>query len=216
MVFDYDGTLHNTIIIYEKAFRKCYQWLLEQNYVAPEEISTDRISGWLGMNAKDMWNSFQPDLQEEVKETASAKIGEEMLREISGGKGKWYPKAEAVLNRLKDEGYPMIVLSNCKIAYKKVNWDVFQMEQWFREFFDCESFGFAPKEEIIQKISKKYEQEMIVIGDRDSDWKAAKAIEAKFIGCAYGYGSRDELKQADAVVESVEELPKAIRLFTEV
>lgn len=204
------------MMIYEKAFRKCYQWLLEQNYVVPEEIAADRISGWLGMNAKDMWNSFQPDLQEAVKETASAKIGEEMLRGISDGNGKWYPKTESVLNQLKEEGYPMIVLSNCKTAYKEVNWDVFQMEQWFLEFFDCESFDFAPKEEIIGKIAEQYEQEMIVIGDRDSDWKAAKAMEAKFIGCAYGYGSRDELKAADAVIESVEELPEAVRLFTEV
>lgn len=31
------------------------------------------------------------------------------------------------------------------------------------------------------------------------------------IGCAYGYGSVEELKQADVIVQSVTEIPKAVK-----
>lgn len=214
MVFDYDGTLHNTMIIYESAFRKCYQWLVEQQYVQQEYISAERISRWLGMNSKDMWDSFQPDLPDEIKSMASSKIGEEMLLEISEGKAKWYPGAEEMLNQLLTEGYNMVILSNCKTSYKKANWGVFQMDRWFKEFYDCESFCFAPKEEIIKEIHRKYPEEMIIIGDRESDLKATAPVHGKFIGCSYGYGEKEELEGADALVNSILEIPLKVNFLT--
>ena len=30
IIFDYDGTIHQTLGIYEPAFRETYQWLTEQ------------------------------------------------------------------------------------------------------------------------------------------------------------------------------------------
>ena len=30
IIFDYDGTIHQTLGIYEPAFREIYQWLTEQ------------------------------------------------------------------------------------------------------------------------------------------------------------------------------------------
>ena len=39
IIFDYDGTIHNTLGIYEPAFREAYQWLSEQNVV--EEQNRD-------------------------------------------------------------------------------------------------------------------------------------------------------------------------------
>ena len=37
IIFDYDGTIHNTLGIYEPAFREAYQWLSEQNVVGTED-----------------------------------------------------------------------------------------------------------------------------------------------------------------------------------
>ncbi|MCR5736422.1 MAG: HAD-IA family hydrolase [Eubacterium sp.] len=203
------------MLLYENAFRKCYRWLVENRYVVEEEITTSRISQWLGMNAKDMWDAFQPDLAQKIKDIASKKIGDEMLKGISEGKAKWYSGAETVLTALREEGYRMVILSNCKITYKEMNWKQFQMNRWFEEFYDCESFAFAPKEEIIKEIEKTYPGPMIVIGDRESDLRGAKSINAKFIGCDYGYGSDEELAASDQRIHDITELLEAIRLCTE-
>ena len=214
-MFDYDGTIHNTMLIYEKAFRKCFSWLVEQKFVQGKEISSKEISCWLGMNSKDMWNLFQPDLADDIKSVASNKIGEEMLRGISDKTAQWYLGGEEILTRLLKEGYEMIILSNCKTSYKEMNWNYFQMHRWFKEFYDCESFGFAPKEKIIKEIVKKYSGDFIVIGDRRSDFEAAKSIRAKFVGCTYGYGSGEELQGADALAGSICELPEKIDFLTD-
>ena len=105
----------------------------------------------------------------------------------------------------------MVVLSNCKTAYKEVNWKQFSMAQWFSKFYDCETFDFAPKTEIIKTVRKENPGEFIVIGDRDSDFDCARACGAKFIGCLYGFGEDGELQGADEVIHSINDLPDKIK-----
>ncbi len=50
-----------------------------------------------------------------------------------------------MLTTLKNQGYYLVVLSNCKTAYRKTHWEEFGMKRWFERFYDCESYGFRPK-----------------------------------------------------------------------
>ena len=40
IIFDYDGTIHHTLGIYEPAFRETYQWLTEQKAAEEREIGS--------------------------------------------------------------------------------------------------------------------------------------------------------------------------------
>ena len=82
IIFDYDGTIHNTLGIYEPAFREAYQWLAEQNVVEEQKIETAQIAGWLGLNSKEMWDTFLPELDQRYKDQASAIVGDSMVRQI--------------------------------------------------------------------------------------------------------------------------------------
>ena len=55
LVFDYDGTLNNTMTLYEPAIREICSWLLANNYAKEANPSKERIASWLGMNAREMW-----------------------------------------------------------------------------------------------------------------------------------------------------------------
>lgn len=211
LIFDYDGTIHNTIVIYEAAFRRCYEWLVEEGYTEHQEISSERIAGWLGINSREMWNSFLPQLSQDMKEAASRRVGADMVERIRTHQAVWYPGAEKVLDELKAEGYPMVILSNCKIAYREANWKEFSMQRWFLAFYDCESYGFAPKTQIIKELQKNFPGPFIVIGDRYSDLECAKACKSPFVGCTYGFGKKGELEGADLTADSIQMLPKQIR-----
>lgn len=215
LIFDYDGTIHNTIIIYETAFRRCFDWLVKNGYACEQEISTAKIAGWLGMNSREMWNSFLPGLPGEIKEAASKMVGNAMVEQIREHRAGWYSGAREALDELKSAGYPMIILSNCKIAYREANWEEFHMGQWFSAFYDCESYGFAPKTEIVEKIQKIHDAPFLVIGDRRSDLECAAACKSPFIGCLYGFGSERELQGADLYACSVRELPGLIKAWKE-
>lgn len=214
LVFDYDGTIHDTIRIYEDAFRACHHWLIAQGYALEESVPAERIRSWLGMNVHDMWNSFLPHLPEEIKAEAAKRIGDRMLSAIHNRQAKWYNGAKEVLDVFKQKDYPMILLSNCRIFYRQANWEVFSMEQWFQAFYDCESYGFRPKTEIIHEILPNHAGSCIVIGDRKADLDCARSCGSPFIGCLYGYSSPGELDGADALAVSILDLPQSVEQIT--
>ena len=84
-----------------------------------------------------------------------------MMCRIRAHKAVWYPGAQQVLEKLKNV-YDMVVLSNCGASYRLANWQSFGMDRWFKEFYDCEAYGFAPKKDIIFDIM------FIVIASEDS------------------------------------------------
>ena len=211
LIFDYDGTIHDTLHIYEPVMRDTYHWLAQEGYVEEKPLAQARIAGWLGLNAKEMWEDFQPQLAEEIREQAAKRNGDGMVARVRDHEARWYASAKSTLDLLKQNGYPMIVLSNCKIAYREAHWEEFRMERWFDRFYDCESYGFAPKTQIIKEILPQYDAPYVVIGDREKDLACARAADAAFIGCLYGYGSREELSGADALIKDIGELPNVLK-----
>lgn len=233
IIFDYDGTLHETMRIYAPAVFDTVRWLKEDCRISVEEPSKARIQSWLGMNTSDMWNSFLPELAPELKKTAAARIGGGMLLRLQEGYAAWYDGAKEALDALVASDMEMAILSNCGNSYARAQWDAFGMERWFTAFFPCEAWNHAPKDEILPDIARDYEaafartpvrrgappekespieeRSFLVVGDRDSDLAAARSIGAPFIGCAYGYGSKEELTGADLQIRSIRDLPDAVR-----
>lgn len=211
LVFDYDGTIHDTMKIYEPAFRKCYEGLVRGGYLPNEPIDPSRIAGWLGMNVKEMWQDLAPELSEEMQSRGAKEIGDEMRRLVESHQARWYDGAEETLSVLKENGFSMIILSNCQTSYGKAHWKEFQMERWFLQWFDCESFNYSPKSEIMKEIQKRYPGDLVMIGDRYSDLDAAKSVGCSFVGCSYGYGAPRELVDAGYLIHDIRELPPVLR-----
>ena len=86
----------------------------------------------------------------------------------------------------------------------------FGMERWFDHFYDCESYGFRPKTEIVQEIIREYTGPYLVVGDRRQDLECARACKSPFIGCLYGYGESGELNGADRLAEHIEDIPQLV------
>ena len=59
LIFDYDGTLHNTMKIYKPSFLKAYDYLVSVGKAAPRIFADNEISCWLGYSGAEMWKLFQ-------------------------------------------------------------------------------------------------------------------------------------------------------------
>ena len=129
-----------------------------------------------------------------------------MIRQIRKHKAVWYPGAEEMLTALKNRGYHLVILSNCKASYREAHWKEFGMERWFDRFYDCESYRFRPKTEIVQEIIREYSGPYLVVGDRRQDLECARSCKSPFIGCLYGYGEKGELNGADYYAEHIEDI----------
>lgn len=153
IIFDYDGTIHNTLGIYEPAFREAYQWLSEQNVVEEQKIETAQIAGWLGLNSKEMWDTFLPELDQRYKDQASAIVGDSMVRQIRKHRAVWYPGAEEMLTALKNRGYHLVILSNCKVAYRKAHWKNSEWKDGLNSFMTVNRMVSALRRRLCRKLS---------------------------------------------------------------
>jgi len=215
LVFDYDGTLHNSMLTYAPAFRDTMKWLSDSGYIADREYSDKEISYWLGFNSTDMWGNFHPELDITIREAARKKLGENMAQRLDSGEGALYTGAEEMLTAMKNAGHTLIFLSNCRVPYMQRAKRLFGLERWFDYFYCCEDYDFIPKYEIFRRFAPNHRGEYIIIGDRFHDIETAAQNGLKSIGCAYGYGSREELSKADIIVESITDIPKAVKKLTE-
>lgn len=211
LIFDYDGTIHNSMLTYAPAFRNTMKWLSDGGYVAPKEYTDEEISYWLGFNSTDMWKSFMPDIDPAVREKARVMLGEDMAQRIENGEGALFEGAEEMLLRLRDCGYTIIFLSNCRIRYMERHKRVFGLDRFFDFFYCCEEHGFIPKYEIFRRIEPLHKGKYIVIGDRFHDIETATRNGLSSIGCGYGYGAEGELAKADIIVSNIADIPAAVK-----
>lgn len=210
LIFDYDGTIHQSMKTYAPAFRNTCKWLSDNGYIAEKEYTDKEISYWLGFNSTDMWGTFQPDLQPEIREKARVMLGEDMARRVENGEGALFPNTEKVLTELKNQGHTLIFLSNCRVHYMERHSRVFGLDRFFDYFYCCEEYGFIPKYQIFRLFSLQHKGQYIVIGDRFHDIDTATQNGLKSIGCGYGYSTDGELDKADIVVNDITEIPSAV------
>lgn len=207
IVFDYDGTLHNTTRLYGNAFRRAYAELVKDGYAPEHYYSDSDMAQYLGLAPPVMWHTFMPELPDAVWKKASLKVREGMISGIENGKAILYDGVTEMLDELKKRGYTLVILSNCYHAYLAAHRKYFGLDKWFSGYYCSEDWNFVPKEEIMKGIMQDHPgEEFIVIGDRDSDFIAGIANNIPVIGCAYGFGTEEELKMCNAIVNE----PKTI------
>lgn len=208
LILDYDGTVHDTMAVYEPAFRRAMSELEALGWMEHKDYTYDEIKRWIGYNAKEMWNRFQPDFSQEQKDHGSSLVGKYMKAAVDNGSARLYPHSKEVLSKLH-ETYELWYLSNCKNAYLESNRRNFGLDQYYDMFFSSEEFGFIPKEEIFRKI-RIPDRNYIVVGDRNADLSLAKENNLPFIGCLYGFCEDGELCDADVLISDITELPLAV------
>lgn len=214
LLFDYDGTLHNCIKIYTPSFILAYNHLITSGYAKEKSFTDKEISKWLGYSSIDMWNLFMPSLPQNIKEECSKIIGNEMVNLVKKGKAQLYPAVTDTLSKLKQDGYNLIFLSNCKESYMNIHKEQFKLDKYFSEFYCTEAFSFKPKYEIFNCIKANHMGNWVVIGDRFHDMEIAEKHSLISIGCAYGYGSSEELKNASCIANTPYEIYDKIKNLT--
>lgn len=210
LFFDFDGTLHDSMAIYGPAFRSVYAWLVEQGYKQPREFSDAWISQWLGYTVEDMWTTFAPDLSEKVWRRAAGIVGKEMDSRTEKGQARLFDGVPEMLTDLKNQGFDLAFLSNCRNKYCEVHRQQFGLDTWFSAYYCAEAFNDLPKWQIYEQVSSNHAKPQVMIGDRIHDEEVALHAGIPFVGCAYGFGREGELAHVDAWVNSPTDIPLAV------
>ena len=213
LLFDYDGTLHDSLAIYAPAVQAVYNDLVAEGYAPPKVWDKETIRQWIGLSPGEMWDRFQPNLPQQEKQARSAQIGHRMLELVQAGQARLYPDVPRMLEELKGQGMGMLLLSNCPASYLQAHTAYFGLERWFDGLYCGEAFGYRPKSEILPQLQAHWPGDFLVIGDRRQDIQMALENRVPAVGCLYGYGSPEELAQADWLARTPEELCSCVEQF---
>lgn len=206
LLFDYDGTLHDSLAIYAPAVRAAYDDLAARGLAVGGPPDQETIRRWIGMAPSEMWDQFQPQLSSQEKQAGGARIGRRMGELVEEGKARLYPGVPQVLDELKKRGVGMLLLSNCPVSYLRAHTACFGLERWFDGLYCGEEFDYRPKYEILPILKRRWPGEFLVIGDREQDMEMARKNQVPAVGCTYGYGSLEELSGATWLAHSPLEL----------
>ncbi|MEC9485624.1 MAG: HAD family hydrolase [Candidatus Izemoplasma sp.] len=206
LILDYDGTLHNSIHIYEPAFRKAYAYLLNAYGGQEKTWSQAEIKQFLGQSPKEMWANFPLEYSSQAKQEASQIITQTMQELLDKKHAVLYDHALEVLRKLKARGYHLIFLSNCKMQYKATHDKTFDLSKYFDTLICTEEYDYAPKEDIIKVIKQNYPADYAIIGDRYHDINAGIKTNITTVACTYGFGSKEELEPATYHIDNIKAL----------
>ncbi len=206
LFFDYDGTIHFSEKIYIPAFRKAQEFLMETGHLKEKDLSDGEVTQFLGLIREEMWETYMPELPTDIQNRAGSIIGREMEELIRRGYAELYPGTLETLGYLKNKGYRLVFISNCGDNYLKNAQKAFPLGEFFEDYFTAEAFGYIPKHQILGKVLDRFPEEHLIIGDRKKDMDAGIKNQIKTIGCTYGYGTKEELKEADLLIDDIREL----------
>ncbi len=121
-----------------------------------------------------------------------------------------YPRIEEALDRLRKSGIRLFVATS-KMRDNAVRvLSALAMAAYFEAIYGSMRDGsLAFKEELIPHIALEEGLDpaaTAMVGDREHDVRGGKSARLFTVGVTWGYGSREELAGADAIVDTVEEL----------
>ena len=210
IIFDFDGTLHDSMYIYRKALNCGYQMLVDQGKATPRVLGEQDMAANIGLTSQEAWTRMAPEIPWEVSREAAKRVGEVMDELIDDGTARLFPGVSEMLAQVKAAGHTLVFLSNCRNNYRDAVRRAFGFDDYFDAYYTSEQFGGIPKEEIFETIRLEVPGPYIVVGDRDKDLAVAKAHGLPCIGCLYGYGTPEELAGSTYLARSPGEIAPLI------
>lgn len=208
-LFDLDGTLTDPGM----GITNSVAYALAQYGIQAEDRTV--LYPFIGPPLRESFMKFYGFSEEKAEEAVWK------YREYFSDKGLFenevYPGIKEMLGGLKNVGARLFVATSKPTGYSKQILDHFELSEYFEDIQGSTMDGSREKKaDVIAYLLNvnhiQEKEEVIMIGDRRQDIDGAKENGLDSCGVLYGYGSRDELEeaQADYIAENVEELGKIL------
>lgn len=196
VIFDFDGTIHKTELVYKPAL-----------YKTLGELGIDSNSldyrKYIGMSPKACWDDI---LKDDSNKDHLIELNGRRIRENLEKTGALYENSYKTLNYLKEK-YDLYILSKCLRAYMDEARRVYKLDSYFSKYLIGEDFDFIDKYKILREnVCEDY----IMVGDRYEDIMAGYKNNKKTIFAKYGYGKMSEGEKASYKIDDISDLMKIL------
>lgn len=205
ILFDLDGTLTDPAV----GITNSIMYALKKYNIKVNDRS--ELYKFIGPPLLESFMKYYGFTEEEGKKAI------EYYREYFGVKGLFeniiYDGIKDLLKSLKDNGKILLVATSKPQVFAEQILVHFKLDKYFSFIAGSNLDGTRIKkakviEYALEGLNITELTKTIMVGDREHDIRGAKTIGIKSIGVLYGYGSKEELVNADAdyIVQSVSEI----------
>ncbi len=215
VIFDTDGTLMDGRRAVLDAVCDALTATYEHFQLPAAAPDRERIGLAIGLPTSTFFRTaFDPaTVPAELRHAFAAEFEVQALRlEVAAlrrGDSHLYPGAEETLATLADRGHRLALVSNASDPYFQAVVEVHGLDRWFARTLSLEYAVrrrlARHKRGMVRYLAQGF-GEAVVIGDRVHDVEAGRALGARTVGCRYGFGGEDELREADWTIGSLAEL----------
>lgn len=119
-----------------------------------------------------------------------------------------YPGVLDRVRRLKAAGDRVFIVTNKRHAGAAIMGRKFGWDKVFEKLYTGDMYG-VKKPELIAIVLREQglqPESCVMVGDTLNDFTAARANQVSSVGVAWGYGTPDELRAADRMIERIADL----------
>ena len=197
VVFDVDGTLHDTFRWWAPVIRAGLRRFAEREGLAidlPDDATAEAV---VGMRDAGVWGPFLPEGHKHRWQDLRAMVVPMEVEKVSDGTDYLFPGVRQLLPHLRRIGVRVALASNCRTTYMgamKHGQGLAALSDWQ---FCLDSPGVQSKTDMLRIARETAGAERVVmVGDREPDQEAAQALRWPFV---WRRNDRCDLGHSDAV-----------------
>ena len=215
-IFDLDGTLVDSRQAVVHAVAEGVRQVLSQHGILGFEPSEAAIMDAMGLPPAEYYQRILPEhlshLSLEVKDAATA----HEVRALAAGKGRLYPGVLETLDTLREQGRRLAIVSNAQEPYFVAALKYLHLETRidYRECHEELPPGVGSGKPVLLNRALTAlgisADQAVMVGDRREDIAAGRELGCATVGLSYGFGSPQELAQAELITDTFASLLKFV------
>jgi phosphoglycolate phosphatase len=210
LAFDMDGTLFSSEEIILDTYIQSVKNFIDKYKIENLELpKKEDIINLVGQPVKSIFKSLLPELNEIQRDEISDSVLALLIKSIEAKKGILYEGVVETIEYLKSKNKKLLIASNGRIQYIQTILKTYKLLPNFEDIITINYDEIKTKGDILAYYKKKYqisEEEILMIGDRDSDFQAAKFIQCPFAYCSFGHANRDEVPNFEIELKTISDL----------
>jgi len=197
VVFDVDGTLHDTFRWWTPVIRQGLRKFGAETGIDIATPSEEEAEAVVGMRDAGVWGPFLPEEHKHRWQDLRAVVVPLEVEEITSGVDHLFRGVRELLPHLRDRGVRVALASNCRTAYMTAvqqGQGLAALSDWQ---FCLDSPGVSDKRDMLRLAAAAAgARKPVMVGDREPDWEAAQALRWPFV---WRRNSRCDLRHSDAI-----------------
>lgn len=194
IIFDMDGTIFRTETILEKSILNTIEKLNDQN-ISLVNNPIEKYNEIMGVPLEEVWRNLLTDPTDEKIMISNDLFQRQLINLIKTGESELYSGASELLESIKILDYSIFIASNGDKEYLDTIVDYYQLRPFIDGVYSINDIEEKDKTILVKHIIKNEGISLeYVVGDRLSDFIAAKENGTKSIGCEFYYSKEEELK----------------------